>query len=926
MPIDSTKDRFNAQSQTLPMRHYCSILNAENVPMGLALNASLQRHAGNYVLHILACDEAAHEQLVKQRPPGMEVHDLAPLLKTEPRLRKAREDRTASEFAATCKAAFMRHILTQLPAGEILTALDASLCLFASPERVFTEIGEASIALLTRNAEESAEPIGRFDAGWVTLRHDETGLAAVTSWAGQCVTWCFTIFEPKRYLEAKYLDSWPERFAGAKILSTPGLGVAPWNLSGKTITADHGAPQIDGNPIIAWNFNGMSLLAPGIFDSGLHRYGIALSDELRQHVYIPYLVLFLNDPNAKPTVLPLSSKESDKAPTVLPYLMELLAQAQKERTASLVALTANQKAMTALLEEARQAGAEVKAMRQRVIDRENDAKELVRESAEKLHIAEVDRSERLKSITFYQGKLQEAYTDLERNVAYLKMLEAEIQRHQRLGAERDEEIAALKTRLAAATTPSRDHSAARETLRTQFTAHTRHFHKLAVVKYDEALLPHLAWMAGMGTMIQVFESPPELAVTNPAVIRYWPQTLLEWLAEIDSFFSEKSYYEANPDVANAVATGDLAGAWDHYLLFGAKEHRPLGNDGYSSGLADFDAVAFDSAAAPAVLPSLIGRLQPHHRIILTSAEPRPAWIPADAPAQTFADGTLLLLRPPAAWLGPRQPSFRLGVDWPRIRPADIYPPAPHQADQWPTITVITVSYNQADYLEETIRSVLDQNYPSLEYIIVDGGSTDGSVEIIKKYQDRLAWWISEKDRGQSEALNKGFARATGKILTWINSDDRLAPGSLFTTGQMFLLHQTDLVVGRCARVLNHAAKARHIHQCKLPVGQISTLPLSGLLDLDGSWLKGDFFHQPEVFFTRDVFDRAGGKLNEELYYSMDYDLWVRMAKAGATVLAIPEVLAIFREHEKQKTGGSHVPYLPELRQVNAAHRAAQLES
>jgi glycosyltransferase involved in cell wall biosynthesis len=234
--------------------------------------------------------------------------------------------------------------------------------------------------------------------------------------------------------------------------------------------------------------------------------------------------------------------------------------------------------------------------------------------------------------------------------------------------------------------------------------------------------------------------------------------------------------------------------------------------------------------------------------------------------------------------------------------------------------VVTVSFNQAAYLEETLRSVLDQNYPNLEYIVVDGGSTDGSVEIIQKYAARLAWWVSEKDEGQSQALNKGFQKSTGSILTWLNSDDRLAPGSLFTVAQQFLLHAPDLVAGRCARVADREPQPHHIHRSVLSFGTLQALPLPELLDLDQCWLKGWFFHQPEVFFTRDVFDRAGGRLREDLYFSMDYDLWVRMARAGARILPLPEILAIFREHPQQKTGGAHVPYLPELREVNAAHR------
>jgi ADP-heptose:LPS heptosyltransferase len=277
---------------------------------------------------------------------------------------------------------------------------------------------------------------------------------------------------------------------------------------------------------------------------------------------------------------------------------------------------------------------------------------------------------------------------------------------------------------------------------------------------------------------------------------------------------------------------------------------------------------------------------------------------------------------PVSWLSPavfqkeRSPRRNQRTAWSNLFENS---PVMPSGSPWPKISIVTPTFNQGHFIEETIRSVLGQNYPHLEFIVMDGGSKDATCDILRRYHANITHWESEKDRGQSHALNKGFALATGDILTWLNSDDLLAENALHRVAVEFEKWRTDMIVGACWRFTKSADNPDYLHRSCFELCAPNLLPLKRILDLEGEWLKGSFFHQPEVFFSRELFERTGGCVREDLFYSMDYDLWVRFAASKATLVAIPEPLAYFRLHENQKTGGVNLPFLPELKKVHAEH-------
>lgn len=214
----------------------------------------------------------------------------------------------------------------------------------------------------------------------------------------------------------------------------------------------------------------------------------------------------------------------------------------------------------------------------------------------------------------------------------------------------------------------------------------------------------------------------------------------------------------------------------------------------------------------------------------------------------------------------------------------------------PRISIITPSYNQGHFIEQTIQSVLQQDYTNLEYIIIDGGSTDNTVEIINRYESQIAYWISEKDNGQTHAINKGLARATGEIIAYINSDDYYLPGTFSKVAEAFQNSpEIDLLHGRCRYVNEGGGKIGE------QFGDIQSF--EEIIDLWGVWWQKRQFVQPEVFWSQRITDRVG-MFNEALHYVMDYDYWCRILKAGGKVKRIEQEFACFRFTANQKSNQS----------------------
>jgi glycosyltransferase involved in cell wall biosynthesis len=208
------------------------------------------------------------------------------------------------------------------------------------------------------------------------------------------------------------------------------------------------------------------------------------------------------------------------------------------------------------------------------------------------------------------------------------------------------------------------------------------------------------------------------------------------------------------------------------------------------------------------------------------------------------------------------------------------------------VSIITPSYNQSSFLEETIRSVLEQKDQDVELVVVDGGSTDGSVDIIKKYADRLAWWVSEKDSGQADAINKGFVHAHGEIVAWLNSDDYYLPGAISAVVKAFAVHpEAAMIYGNMLAVDEHDQVINTLIYRQLSLEDLLCFQIVG---------------QPAVFIRASAFRKAGG-LDTSFHCLLDHQLWIKLAAYGE-ILHVPQTWAAARFHAAAKNRARAVEF------------------
>ena len=274
------------------MSFFCTYFDHRYAEQGLAMISSLTRFEKKAVVWVLALTEECEALLHKIALPSIQVVPLPALLKKRPALEKVQNQRGPVEFYFTANPVFVRFCLEKIPKNQLLTKVDSDLYFYQSPRPVFERAQGHSVIITPHRfpaALRDRERYGKFNTGWVSLRNNRAGMACARDWEQQCLQWCHDRPEPKRYADQKYLDAWPKRHQGVRILKHPGANLANWNVGEADLVWDGAKVWVNGQPLLFYHFSGLHRLADRVFDPQWHQYDLKPSSILIHRVYRPYL-------------------------------------------------------------------------------------------------------------------------------------------------------------------------------------------------------------------------------------------------------------------------------------------------------------------------------------------------------------------------------------------------------------------------------------------------------------------------------------------------------------------------------------------------------------------------------------------------------------------------------------------------------------
>jgi hypothetical protein len=274
------------------MKVFCTYFDHNYLPRGLALHGSLREHCPDFQLWVLCLTPECHEVLLRLALPEVRLITLDQLELFEPRLTEAKGNRTTIEYFFTCTPLLPLFVFRSEPVAASVTYVDGDMLVFHPLDEVWDEIADSSIAIVAHRfppALQGLERWGIYNVGWLTFRRDPHSRTCLEWWRDRCLEWCHDRLEDGKFADQKYLDDWPERFSGVKVISHPGVNLAPWNLGRHQLAFEDNRITVDGRPLLIFHYHGLKQRARSLFDPQLSRYSVKVDAFLTERIYGPYL-------------------------------------------------------------------------------------------------------------------------------------------------------------------------------------------------------------------------------------------------------------------------------------------------------------------------------------------------------------------------------------------------------------------------------------------------------------------------------------------------------------------------------------------------------------------------------------------------------------------------------------------------------------